>query len=98
MNRRKFFKWLGVGSVAAVVAPSALLVEGPAYLTTPKPPVEWATNGIPTAAMEYAEYTSFSAFTIASSVDDCVSDAAQELAHRSGLMLNEMVKHVDNRI
>ncbi len=26
MNRRQFFKWLGIGAAAAVVAPSALAV------------------------------------------------------------------------
>lgn len=92
MNRRSLLKLAGLVSVAAVVAPSALFAAEPSLLDNDVP--RYFDPKLP----EYANYTNFSAFAISSSIDGAVSDAAQELAFRNGLMLNETVKHVDNRI
>lgn len=96
MNRRKFFRWLGVGSVAAVVAPSTLLFSEPSSFDKLK--AEHKVCDLADYGNRYANYTNFSAYALASAIDDSVSYAASELGSRSGLMLNEMVKHVDNRI
>lgn len=83
MNRRSFFKWLGAGSVAVVVAPSALFTEGPACVAPP-PFVDVPSLHVHSIG-DYAEYTNFSQFAIDQSIDAMTKDTAAELSYRAGL-------------
>jgi hypothetical protein len=94
LNRRKFFKWLGVGAAVAAVAPYVDLPAVPACVA-PK------TTGYTTYVMgenafisSYADYLNFSDFPIASAIDDVVADSAKELGYRHSLLLNELVSNV----
>jgi hypothetical protein len=79
INRRKFFKWLGVGAAVAVVAP---------YVPLPKePPLSgWHFDTVRAddVLSEYGNYVNFSSFAIAASLDDCVANAAAELGAAAG--------------
>jgi hypothetical protein len=79
LNRRKFFKWLGVGAAVAAVAPYVDLPAVPACVA-PKT-VEYTTCVLGEDAFisSYADYVNFSDFAIASAIDDAVADYAKEI-------------------
>lgn len=87
MNRRKFFKWLGVGTAVAAVAPSALLAEGPACVAEIAPALPAVTAAV---IGEYSNYYSFSSLAIATAIDESLAETAKELAYRAGQGVKEL--------
>src|SRR5882724_160465 len=92
MNRRKFFKWLGVGTAAAVVAPSALASCGDPWCGSiagegiiPHDELHDSWDGPSESVVRgYADYTNFSSFALAAAIDDIVSQSAAELGAAAG--------------
>jgi hypothetical protein len=84
MNRRRFLKWVGAGTAAVAVAPTALFHEGPACVAA-----------VPTTIGEYAEYVNFSSFALASSMDEIIANTAKQLAHNAGLSVSELAAAYD---
>ena len=99
LNRRKFFKWLGVGVAASAVAPSVIAECGDPWcgsiagegivphdeLHSYKPEI--------VSHNEYADYVNFSNFKLARAIDEVVAKSAKEMGYRHGLLLNELVSH-----
>jgi len=73
MNRRNFLKWLGVGSAAAVVAPSILLSKESVCAT----PIAANVN-------QYSDYSNFSQFALEADWDEVVMQVAKELGAAAG--------------
>jgi hypothetical protein len=94
MNRRKFLKWLGVGTAAAVVAPSAIAectdpwcgsIAGEGIIPHDELHSWNATTYYNTMGLDtYNDYSSFSQFAIESSIDQVVQNAAKELGAAAG--------------
>lgn len=84
MQRRNFLRRLIGGTLALAVAPQ-LLAEIPA--ATPMIPLGAAIG-------EYANYTNFSEFAIASAIDQCVLDAANELSYNAGKSISVLYEQV----
>ena len=78
MDRRKFLRFLGIGTAAVAVAPTALFTEGPACVAAPIAAPECAVIS------GYADYASFSSLAIATALDEQMRDACKELAYRAG--------------
>lgn len=81
MNRRKFFKWLGVGIAGAAVAPSALLAMEPVCVTRE---LAQYTPFMPHLVEGYADYSNFSSFALTEAIDKAVAQAAAELGAAAG--------------
>ncbi len=82
MNRRKFFKWLGAGVAAVVVAPTTLFKEESVCVA----PAGYRTYvmGKDAFIAGYADYSNFSEFADSAAIDEAVSNAAKELGARAG--------------
>jgi len=78
MNRRSFFKWLGAGAAAAVVAPSAFLVAESSLSE------HSIGMGPHDEGYHYENYTNFSDFALKSAIDDVVANTAKELGAAAG--------------
>lgn len=85
ISRRRFFKWLGAGTAAVVVAPSALAVCADPWCGSiagegiiPHDELHEYPANI-SYYTEYADYTNFSSFALAASIDNIVANAAKEL-------------------
>jgi TAT (twin-arginine translocation) pathway-exported protein len=91
MNRRKFLKWLGVGTAAVVVAPSALKLLEPASVA-PAPTIGYTTYimGKDAVISDWYEYANFSQFAIAADFDAAVQACAEELGHAAGLEISRL--------
>jgi hypothetical protein len=72
LNRRKFFKWLGAGTAAAVVAPS--VVKAMESLCVAPKPLAYSTYimGKDAVMGGYIEYVNFSSFAISLTTDEVV--------------------------
>jgi hypothetical protein len=84
MNRRRFLKWVGAGTAAVAVAPTALFHEGPACVAA-----------VPTTIGDYADYANFSELARAQAIDEMVSNTAAELGRQAALTYNERVAAYD---
>lgn len=82
MNRRKFLKWLGVGSAAVVAAPSVLASLGTDCVAVD--PLLGAVVPAGAFISEYASYTNFSSFALSAPIDSVVANAAKELGEAAG--------------
>jgi len=78
MNRRSFFRKAATGAAVLAIAPTVLSEP-----FMPSPIAE--TIG------EYYDYTNFSSFAIASSIDQMVEQAAAELAKAHGQRIAALV-------
>jgi hypothetical protein len=100
VNRRKFFKWLGVGAAIAVAAPYADTVMGPACVAPPAvsvaAPAAYATYVMGQDAIinSYRDYVNFSDLAITSAIDESVERVNAEFKYRTTLSLRELVKNV----
>jgi hypothetical protein len=92
LNRRKFFKWLGVGTAAAVVAPTMLKALEPLCVAPKTLTYTTYVMGKDAIISEYANYVNFSDFALASAMDEAVENAAAELGHRAGLSVAKLHK------
>ena len=93
MDRRKFLKYLGVGTAtAAVVVVAPELVEHAIGMGPVDEPYMFAYgHGTEVAHIsEYADYSDFSELAIHESMDDIVAEAAKELAYRASLTMNQL--------
>lgn len=82
MNRRNFFKWLGIGTAAVAVAPYALLNGEPVCVAADSPlGVSLLAGG---TLGEYADYSNFSSFALTEAIDKAVAQAAAELGVAAG--------------
>lgn len=124
MNRRRFFKWLGAGTAAVVVAPAAILPKESHVQTHPwdypaeldncscsgrsfwEGPCDWCSThsrecGCPYSksctctVLGYADYSSFSSFALSSSIDESITNVANEMAHRAGRSVSELREAVN---
>lgn len=75
MNRRKFLKWIGLGAIAATIAPQFLERIDP-VLNIPVP-----VNAV---IGEYNNYANFSSFAVKESIDEVVENSAIELGYQVG--------------
>lgn len=82
MNRRKFFKWLGVGIAGAAVAPSLSTIMGPQCVAAEFPLGASLLAG--GTLSSYADYSSFSELALTAHIDEIVSQAAAELGAAAG--------------
>ncbi len=87
MNRRKFFKWLGVGIAGAAVAPSLSTVMGPECVAKEIAPY---TPFMPHLVEQYADYSSFSDFALIAAMDSIVAQAADELGAAAGRSIADL--------
>lgn len=92
MNRRKFFRFLGIGAAVAVVAPYADTVMGPACVAPPAVPAAYSTYVMGKEAIigSYYNYANFSDFAISAALDDTIQDVATELSYRVGLSVQQL--------
>jgi hypothetical protein len=116
VNRRKFFKWLGVGTAAVAVAPATLLPKEPVVEQSCSCALRGSWEGechwchynkmecgcirghCTCTILDYSDYCKFSSFSIASSIDEMVSDCAVDLSRRAGLAAKEMHNAVQDQI
>lgn len=75
MNRRGFLKMLGIGAAVAAVSPTLAITK---------------TTGVRAAVGEYADYASFSSFSIAQAIDPVVALTAAELGCRAAEDINSL--------
>jgi hypothetical protein len=92
LNRRKFFKWLGVGTAAAVVAPTVLKALEPLCVAPKTLTYTTYVMGKDAIISEYANYVNFSDFALASAMDEVVSDTAKELSYQCSLHVSQLVQ------
>lgn len=90
LNRRKFFKWVGVGVAASAVAPS--VIKAAESLCVAPKTLTYTTYVMGKDAIigEYANYCNFSSMAIASAMDEAVADSAKELSYQAGLSISEL--------
>lgn len=86
MNRRSF-----LGTLLAGAATAAVAIYEPMHLGFPElhpwnnyDPILEQEIPINAVIGEYADYTSFSSFSIANAIDESVSNAARELSYQCG--------------
>lgn len=91
MNRRSFFKWLGIGVAAAVVAPSALTITEPVCVEAPKAYSTYVM-GKDAIISGYFDYANFSDFAIKTSIDELVENTARELGEAHAYRITMLVK------
>jgi hypothetical protein len=95
LDRRKFFKWLGVGTAATVVAPSA--VKAMESLCVAPKPTAYRTYVMGKETLfsypEYVDYANFSSFAISTSIDEVVEKAAAELGAAHSRRIAALVSH-----
>lgn len=82
MNRRGFLKMLGIGAASAAVFPTIAL-------KSVSQPVE-----IEAVVGEYENYSSFSSFALAQSIDPIVAAAALELGRQASEDINKLYAQV----
>lgn len=91
MNRRNFFKWLGIGAAAAVVAPSVLTLTEPVCVEAPKA-YRTYVMGKDVYVASYFDYANFSDFAIKTSIDELVEKTAKELGKAHAYRINMLVQ------
>jgi hypothetical protein len=99
MNRRKFFRWLGLGT-AVVVAPAALVPEGPVCVETCcscsgrsfwEGECDYCTaHPRPRPLLTWVDYQNFSSFSVACSIDPKVADASSHFADSAARGIKEL--------
>jgi hypothetical protein len=92
LNRRKFFKWLGAGTAAAVVAPTVLKALEPLCVAPKTVTYSTYIMGKDAIIGGYADYANFSHFALASAIDESVANAAKELGYQHGLSVSQLVQ------
>lgn len=105
MNRRSFFKWLGVGTAAVVAAPGVISIcddpwcgsiAGEGIIPHDELHGICVDHAQPiTECLEYADYADFSSFSTCSAIDEIVSNAAKELGERAGRDTAELRRLAD---
>lgn len=90
ISRRRFFKWLGVGAAAAVVAPSALAVMEPSCARKSPWDGEYGYHYDTIRGDEYADYTDFSSFSHHAALDEIVENAGKELSEQAARSIVSM--------
>jgi hypothetical protein len=87
MNRRGFLRNLGIGT-AVVAASGSIGMAGFDWFMEENP------NFSPFSAevLEYVDYTNFSQYAISASIDEMVTNTAQELSRSFGLEIDNLIK------
>jgi TAT (twin-arginine translocation) pathway signal sequence len=104
MNRRSFFKWLGVGTAAVVVAPTPLTecddpwcgsIGGEGIIPHDElHQIAGPAYPVNPVLLDYADYEAFSTFVISSSIDDEVLESSKELGDKMVADMNaEIARH-----
>lgn len=90
VNRRSFFKKLGIGMAVAAVAPSAFALMEPTCVA----PKAYATYimGKDAVMTSYVDYVNFSEMALSKALDESFSNAAEEMAYRSEMSINSIIK------
>ena len=95
VNRRSFLKWLGVGSVAVVAAPTVVDAVVPSASDKPEWAKGWVENPRPRAVIEdYNEYSNVSQFFLDSPIDPVVSKAAEAYGKAHGQRIANLYNEV----
>jgi hypothetical protein len=97
LNRRKFFKWLGAGTAAAVVAPTVLKALEPLCVApTPKyVPITLTDTSTGIVISTYAEYSNFSSFATKAALDDAVYISAAQLGKAHAERIKSLLSDAD---
>jgi hypothetical protein len=82
MNRRNFFKQLGIGAVTAVAVTHGLDLAAPVAKSTAYSTYVMGRNAV---IGSYMDYCNFSSFAITTAIDEHVQFAAEELGRRAGM-------------
>lgn len=97
MNRRKFFKWMGAGTVAVVVAPTARLSEGP-VVEQSRMECGCIYGQCTCEVLGYNDYVNFSSFALAASMDKAVANVGRQLAQDQARGIKELYNAVHDQV